>query len=159
MIDSKQQSLNDVAAMLKLNTRDPAKIRQRIELIELILERSLTIPGTNIRVGMDAIVGLVPVIGDVITAAMGAYIVWEAHNLGLPKWKLARMAGNIALDTAIGAVPLAGDLFDMLFKSNSRNLRIVKRHMDKHHPATLSGLSRSKTSAATRVIEGKVERG
>ena len=159
MIDYKQQSLNDVAgtlsglplpqavaAALKLDTRDPAKIRQRIELIELILERSLTIPGTNIRVGMDAIVGLVPVIGDVITAAMGAYIVWEAHNLGLPKWKLARMAGNIALDTAIGAVPIAGDAFDLLFKSNSRNLRIVKRHMDKHHPAT-------------RVIEGVVERG
>lgn len=131
--------------MLKLDTRDPAKIRQRIELIELILERSLTIPGTRIAVGMDAIVGLVPVIGDVITAAMGAYIVWEAHNLGLPKWKLARMAGNIALDTLLGAVPLAGDAFDLLFKSNSRNLRIVKRHMDKHHPAT-------------RVIEGTARR-
>ncbi len=146
MIDSKQQSLNDVASILKAHASDPAKIRQRIELIELLLERSLTVPGTNIRVGMDAIVGLVPVIGDVITAAMGVYIVWEAHNLGLPKWKLARMAGNIALDTAIGAVPLAGDLFDLMFKSNSRNLRIVKRHMDKHHPAT-------------RVIEGTVERG
>ena len=77
-----------------------------------------------------------PVIGDLVAAAMGAYLVWEARNLGLPKWKLWHMAGNIAFDTAIGAVPLAGDLFDILFRSNSRNLRIVKRHLDKHHPAS-----------------------
>jgi hypothetical protein len=70
------------------------------------------------------------------TAAMGAYIVWEANNLGLPKWKLWRMAGHIALDTALGAVPVAGDLFDMLYKSNSKNLKIIKRHLDKHHPGT-----------------------
>ena len=114
---------------------DPASVRQRIEAMEMLLERSFVVPGINRPVGLDSIVGLVPVVGDFITAAMGAYILWEARNLGIPKWKIWRMAGNIAFDTAVGAVPVAGDLFDFLFKSNTRNLKIIKRHLDKHHPA------------------------
>ena len=115
---------------------DPASVRQRLEALEKLLERSFTIPGINRAVGLDAIVGLVPVLGDVVTAAMGAYFVWEARNLGMPKWKLWHMAGNLAFDSLLGAVPVAGDLFDFLFRSNTRNLRIVKRHLDKHHPAS-----------------------
>jgi len=114
--------------------RDPAAVRQRIEAMERLLERSFTIPGINQPVGLDALAGLVPVVGDVVAAALGAYIIWEANNLGLPKWKLWRMAGNVAVDTALGAIPVAGDLFDVMFRSNTRNLRIVKRHLDKHHP-------------------------
>jgi len=113
---------------------DPAAVRRRIEAMEQVLERSFVIPGINRAVGLDAIAGLVPVLGDVVTAAMGAWIIWEANNLGLPKWKLWRMAGNVLFDSAIGAVPIAGDVFDLLFRSNTRNLRIVKRHLDKHHP-------------------------
>lgn len=115
---------------------DPHSIRQRLEAMEKVMERSFTVPGINRPVGLDAIVGLVPVAGDVIGAALGAYIVWEARNLGLSKWQLWRMAGNIAVDTVLGAVPFAGDVFDFLFRSNSRNLRIVKRHLDRHHPAS-----------------------
>ncbi|AKM08096.1 DUF4112 domain-containing protein [Pelagerythrobacter marensis] len=115
---------------------DPQSIRRRIETMEYMLERSFRIPGINYAVGLDSIVGLVPVVGDVITAAMGAYIVWEARNLGLPKWKLWRMAGNIVFDTALGAVPVAGDAFDLVFRSNTRNLKIVRKHLDKHHPET-----------------------
>jgi Domain of unknown function (DUF4112) len=115
--------------------KDPAAVRQRVEALEQLLEGAFVIPVINRRVGLDAVVGLVPVLGDLVTAAMGAYIVWEGHNLGLPKWKLWRMAGNVAFDSAVGAVPLAGDLFDLLFRSNTRNLRIIKRHLDKHHPA------------------------
>lgn len=115
---------------------DPASVRARVEAMERVMERSFTLPGINRPVGLDAIIGLVPVAGDLISAAMGAYIVWEARNLGLPKWKLLRMAGNVAFDTAVGAVPVAGDLFDFLFRSNSRNLKIIKRHLDKHHPET-----------------------
>ena len=113
---------------------DPQAIRQRVEAMEFILERAFVIPGINRPVGLDAIVGLVPIIGDLITAMMGAYIVWEARNLGLPKWKLWWMGGNIAVDTAIGAIPVAGDLFDFAFRSNTRNLRIIHRHLDKHYP-------------------------
>jgi hypothetical protein len=114
--------------------RDPAAVRKRIEAMEHMLERSFTIPGLNMPVGLDAVVGLVPVMGDLISAAFGAYIVWEASNLGLPKWKLWSMAGNVAFDSAVGAIPVAGDVFDVLFRSNTRNLKIVKRHLDKHHP-------------------------
>ena len=115
---------------------DPAAVRQRIEAVEKLLERSLRVPGTKVPIGLDAIAGLIPVVGDLITAAMGAWLVWEARNLGLPKWQLWRMAANVGIDTAVGAVPVVGDMFDLAFRSNSKNLRIVKRHLDKHHPAT-----------------------
>ena len=104
--------------------------------MERLLERSFVIPGTKMPVGLDSVVGLIPVVGDAIAAALGAYLLWEARNLGLPKWKLWRMAGNIAFDAAVGAVPVAGDLFDFAFRSNSRNLKLVKRHLDRHHPET-----------------------
>ena len=120
---------------------DAAAVRQRVEAMEKLLERSLTIPGTRIPIGLDALAGLIPVVGDLITAAMGAWLVWEGRNLGMPKWQLWRMAANIGFDTAVGAVPLVGDVLDFAFRSNSKNLRIIKRHLDKHHPAT-------------RVIEG-----
>lgn len=116
---------------------DPAAIMQRLEMLEFVLERSFTIPGINRAVGLDAIIGLVPVIGDFISAAIGSYLVWEARNLGLPKWKLARMMANIGVDTAIGAIPFLGDAFDVMFRSNTRNLKIVKAHLRKHHPAAI----------------------
>lgn len=121
--------------------REPAAVRQRLEAMEQLLEGMFMIPGTRQRIGLDAIVGLVPVAGDVITAAMGAWIVWEARNLGLPRWKLWRMLGNVGLDLALGAIPVVGDAADFLFRSNSMNMKIVRKHLDKHHPAT-------------RVIEG-----
>jgi hypothetical protein len=120
---------------------DAASVRARIELMERLLERSFVIPGVNMPVGLDALVGLVPVLGDVLTTAMGAYLVWEARNLGLSKWKLARMGANVLFDTAIGVIPVIGDAADFVFRSNTRNLRIIRKHLDKHHPHT-------------RVIEG-----
>lgn len=119
----------------------PAAVRQRIEALERALEHGFTVPGTRYQFGLDAVVGLIPVVGDFIGAALGSYLVWEAKNLGLPKWKLWRMAGNVAFDTAVGFVPVAGDALDFLFRSNTRNLKMIKRHLDKHHPET-------------RVIEG-----
>ena len=119
------------------NRRDPAALRKRVETLEIILERSFVIPGINRPVGLDAIVGLVPVVGDVITAVMGAYLIWEARNLGMPKWKIWRMVGNLGVDTTLGAIPLVGDAFDFLFRSNTRNLKIIKKHLDKHHPGTI----------------------
>lgn len=118
--------------------RDPASIRQRIEMLEQVLEGLVSIPGTKQRIGLDAILGFVPVVGDLVTAAMSSYLVWEARNLGLPKLQLARMAANVGIDTAIGAVPVVGDLFDIAFRSNRKNLRIIRRHLDRHHPATVT---------------------
>lgn len=115
---------------------DALSVRRRIEGLERLLERSLTIPVVKRKVGLDAIAGLVPVAGDLLTAAMGLYLVWEARNLGMPKWRLVQMTANVGFDTAVGAIPVAGDLFDLLFRSNSRNLKIIRRHLDRHHPAT-----------------------
>ena len=118
--------------------RDPASIRRRIEMMEAVLEGLFVIPGTKRRVGMDSLIGLVPVVGDIATAAMGAWIVWEARNLGLSKWQLTRMAANVGVDTLVGAIPFAGDLFDFLYKSNTKNLRIIRKHLDRHHPSTVT---------------------
>ena len=123
--------------------RDPAAVRRRIETMEGLLERAFHLPGTKYRIGLDSVVGLVPVVGDVVTAAMGAWLIWEAKNLGMSRLHLARMAGNVAVDTALGAIPVVGDAFDLVFRSNTRNLRIVRRWLDKHHPET-------------RLIEGEV---
>ena len=126
-----------IAAQLPIG-RDAASVRRRLEAMEALLERAFTLPGTNYRVGLDAIVGLVPVLGDLVTTAMGAWMVWEARNLGMSRFHLLRMAGNVGVDTVIGAIPLAGDLFDLAFRSNTRNLRILKRWLDKHHPETMT---------------------
>lgn len=115
---------------------DVASVRRRIETMEALLEGLFVIPGTKRRVGLDGLVGLVPIIGDVVTAAMGAWIVWEARNLGMSKWQLTRMAANVGVDTLVGAIPFAGDLFDFLYKSNTKNLRIIRRHLDRHHPSS-----------------------
>ena len=115
---------------------DPQAVRMRVEALEKLLERAFHIPGTKIPFGLDSIIGLVPVLGDLITAAMGAYIVWEARNLGMSKWQLIRMTANVGIDTAIGAIPLVGDAFDLIWRSNTKNLRIIKKHLDKHHPGT-----------------------
>ena len=116
--------------------RDAVSVRRRIEAMERVLERSFVIPGTKVPVGLDALAGLVPVAGDVLTAAMGIYLVWEARNLGMSRWQLARMLANVGVDTALGAIPLAGDVFDFVFRSNSKNLRILRKHLDRHHPAS-----------------------
>jgi hypothetical protein len=115
---------------------DVVSVRRRIEGLEKLLENSFTVPVINRPIGLDAIAGLVPGIGDAITAAMGLYLVWEARNLGLPQWKLWRMAGNVGIDALLGAVPVAGDLFDFLYRSNTRNLKIIRKHLDKHHPGS-----------------------
>ncbi len=118
--------------------RDPASVRRRIEMAEAVLEGLFVIPGTKYRVGMDGLIGLVPVVGDIATTAMGAWIVWEARNLGLSKWQLTRMAANVGVDTLVGAIPFAGNVFDFLYKSNTKNLRIIRKHLDRHHPSTVT---------------------
>lgn len=115
---------------------DPASVRQRIESMEKILERMFVIPGINKPVGLDVILDLVPGIGTISAAVLGSYIAWEARNLGLSKWQVARMGGNIGVDMLLGAIPWIGAIPDLFFRSNTRNLRIIKRHLDRHHPNT-----------------------
>ena len=115
---------------------DPASVRRRIEAMEHLLERLIVIPGINKPVGLDVLLDLVPFVGTASAAALGSWIVWEARNLGMSKWHLTRMGGNVGVDMLLGAIPWIGAIPDFFFRSNSRNLQIVKRHLDKHHPAT-----------------------
>lgn len=112
---------------LPLPRTDAAAARARIERLEFLLEGAVRIPGLGRRIGLDAMIGLVPGVGDAATALMGLYLVWEARNLGASRWVLARMLANVGVDAAIGSVPLAGDVFDLFFRSNSRNLKLLKR--------------------------------
>jgi len=115
---------------------DPQSVRQRVEAMEKILERLFVIPGLNRPIGLDVILDLIPGIGDVAGAALGAYIVWEARNLGMSKWQISRMAGNVGVDWLLGLIPFVGAIPDFFFRSNTRNLKIIKRHLDKHHADT-----------------------
>ena len=116
--------------------RDAAATRLRIDMVERILERAFVIPGLGRGVGLDAVLGFVPLAGDVVSGAMGLYLIWEARNLGMGKATIARMLWNVGVDTTLGAVPVIGDFFDFFFRSNTRNLRLIKRHLDKHYPGT-----------------------
>lgn len=116
--------------------RDAASVRRRIEAMEGLLERMFVIPGTNRTVGLDVMLDLIPVVGSVIAAAMGSWLVWEARNLGMSKWQMTRMFTNVGVDMLLGAIPWVGAIPDFFFRSNSRNLKIIKRHLDRHHPAT-----------------------
>jgi hypothetical protein len=115
--------------------RDPANVRRRMDKMEHLLERAVRIPGTDKRLGLDVILDFVPVGGSVVAAGMGAWIAWEAHNLGVSKWTVAKMAGNIGFDMLLGAIPFVGAIPDYFFRSNTRNLRLLRRWLDKHHPA------------------------
>lgn len=114
----------------------PAAVRRRIEALEHLLEGLVTIPGTNRKIGLDVILDLIPVGGSAVAAIMGSYIAWEARNLGMPKSAVIRMAGNIGIDALLGAIPFIGAVPDFFFRSNTRNVKIIKRHLDKHHPST-----------------------
>ena len=113
-----------------------ADVRRRIEAMEKLLERSFRIPGTRQTIGLDVILDLVPIGGDVIGAALGLYMVWEAQNLKMPFSATLRMISNVAVDFLLGLIPWVGAIPDLFFRSNSRNLRIIKKHLDKHHPGT-----------------------
>lgn len=115
---------------------NPHEVRHRVEMMERLLEGLIEVPGLRRRIGLDALLGLLPGIGDIVAGAMGLYLVWEARNLGMPRWKIWRMIGNIGIDTLVGAVPVAGDLFDVMYRSNTRNLKIILGHLDRHYPHT-----------------------
>lgn len=114
----------------------PQSVRARVEALERVMERLVTIPGTNYKVGLDVILDFVPIAGPTAAAAIGAYLAWEARNLGMSKMALTRMAGNIGVDWLLGLIPWVGAVPDFFFRSNTRNLKIIKKHLDRHHAGT-----------------------
>ena len=103
----------------------------RLDALAKLLDVAFILPGTNIRYGIDGLIGLIPVIGDLITTAISLWLVREARALGAPWHITARMLANVAVDGVVGMVPLAGDAFDVMFRANVRNVRMLKRWMDK----------------------------
>ncbi|SFB42106.1 protein of unknown function [Rhizobium sp. NFR07] len=103
---------------------------RRLNGIARLMDTAIRIPGTGIRFGADSIFGLIPVVGDAGGALVGLYIVNEARRMGVPPNKLVQMLGNIAADGVVGSIPVAGDLFDLFFKSHRRNLDIILQHFD-----------------------------
>ena len=103
----------------------------RLDALAQLLDVAFILPGTNIRYGIDGLIGLIPVIGDLITTAISLWLVREARALGAPWHVTARMLGNVALDGVVGMVPLAGDAFDVMFRANMRNVRLLRRWIDK----------------------------
>lgn len=133
--------MNQPARAMDLSTararyvgRSPAHVRARLDALEFALEKAVRVPVIGRRVGLDGIAGLIPVAGDVLTGAMGLYMLWEARNIGLGRGAMARMAATVAFDTALGAIPVVGDVFDFAFRSNSCNLRTIRRELDRLHP-------------------------
>jgi hypothetical protein len=103
----------------------------RLDAIAKLLDIAFVVPGTNIRYGIDGIIGLIPVVGDIIATALSLWLVREARALGAPWHVTARMLGNVAIQGVVGTVPVAGDAFDVLFRANIRNVRLLRRWMDR----------------------------
>jgi hypothetical protein len=103
----------------------------RLEGLARLMDGAFVLPGTYIRVGLDVIIGMVPVAGDVVSGVISSYMIWEARQLGAPKWLIGRMMANTLLDTTVGAIPILGDAFDVMFRANMKNMALLRRHMEK----------------------------
>jgi len=101
----------------------------RLDALARLMDSLIALPGTRIRLGADAVIGLVPVAGDLLAGGISLYLIWEAKRLGASKLVLWRMVANTLLDTAIGAVPIAGDIFDIAFRANKKNVSLLQRHL------------------------------
>ena len=117
------------------------EVRERLARLAWLLDSSIPIPGTRFSIGLDALIGLVPVLGDALGVFLSSYIVREAAALGAPRSILARMAFNVALEGLIGMVPLAGDVFDAAYKANQRNVRLLNAWLE--HPRDTQRASRA----------------
>jgi hypothetical protein len=106
-----------------------AELLGHLEALEKLFDRQFRIPGVPVRIGLDSILGLVPVAGDTLSAGVSLYLIWLAHRIGADDRVKARMVGNAAIDYALGLVPLVGDVGDVFFKANTRNVRLLKEHL------------------------------
>jgi hypothetical protein len=129
-----------------MDRRDQAVAR--LDALATLMDAAFIIPGTNFRMGLDGVIGLLPIAGDLISSMVSSYIVWEARQLGVPRWMLARMMLNVAIDTAVGSVPIVGDVFDVMFRANLKNMALLKRYLEQQA-----------RPAVETIIEGSFSRG
>lgn len=124
------RSIKELGA-LEATPDNHAEILQRLEWLAANLDDKFHFPGTKIRFGWDSVIGLIPVLGDTTTTLLSAYFMWEANRLGISKWTLWRMLGNVGIDFVVGAVPIVGDLCDVTWRANRKNLRLLKKELDR----------------------------
>jgi hypothetical protein len=129
--------------------------RERLIVLTRLLDTAFYVPVLRTRAGLDALLGLIPGVGDFITAALGLYLVMEARELGASRWLRARMIGNLLVDFAAGAVPLVGDLFDVYFKAHVRNLKLLQKELGEPYIEGSGGRVRSEDAGA-EVIDVEV---
>ncbi|MGF1622437.1 MAG: DUF4112 domain-containing protein [Rhodomicrobiaceae bacterium] len=103
---------------------------ERLEKLAYWMDSCFRVPGTNIRFGLDGLCGLIPGLGDGVTALPAIHLIRSARRLGASRWLITRMAGNAGIDMLVGAIPLVGDLFDVAFKANRRNIALLRRHLE-----------------------------
>jgi hypothetical protein len=147
MTDNLKHAIKDrtSAQPVPINRHRAARVRDKVgdlldvpvdkhlERIGMIMDRAIRIPGTQIRIGLDPIIGfLFPVLGDWIGGGVGAYIILASMRHGLPKRTIARMVFNLGVDFALGSIPLIGDAFDFAWKSNDMNLRLLNKYASGH---------------------------
>lgn len=113
------------------NTNDIAASVARVEALARLMDSQFTFPGTEVKFGLDAVIGIVPVAGDLVSQIISSYIIWEARRLGVSRLTMARMIGNSFMDTIVGSIPVAGDAFDVMFRANLKNLGLLKAHLAK----------------------------
>ena len=128
---ARQTAQNGLFDLLKTGSPSQADAIRRMEMMAKLLDNAFVIPGTNQRVGIDAIIGLVPGLGDIATTILSSYVIWEARNLGVSRVAIGRMLTNLAIHASVGAIPILGDVFDAFFRVNQRNMRIVRAQLDK----------------------------
>ncbi len=108
-----------------------ANVRARLEALARLLDSAVRIPGTNVRVGADAVLNLLPGVGTVTAKGLSAYLIWEARRLGVPMPMLLRMTGNVGLDLVLSAIPVVGWFGDVFFRANQRNIALLREHLDR----------------------------
>ncbi|HVG04580.1 MAG TPA: DUF4112 domain-containing protein [Burkholderiaceae bacterium] len=105
------------------------RARERLIMLTRLMDSAVDVPFLRTKVGLDALLGVIPVAGDLLSAAIGLYLLTQARELGASRWLQGKMIGNLVLDAAVGAVPLAGDVFDVYFRAHRRNLKLLQQHL------------------------------
>jgi hypothetical protein len=118
-------------ASSRYDTHSRRAALDRLDRLATVFDTAFVLPGTNVRFGVESLLRLVPGIGDAAASALSCYLLYEAHRLGVPRMLFARMVANVILEGTIGAVPLAGDAFDVMFRANRRNVALLREHFAK----------------------------
>ncbi len=128
---ARQATRNGMFDLLKAAAPSRDDAVRRMEMMAKLLDNAFVIPGTKRRVGIDAIIGLIPGLGDIATTLLSSYVIWEARNLGVSRVAIGRMLTNLAIHASVGAIPIVGDVFDAFFRVNQRNMRIVRAQLQR----------------------------